>query len=470
MAPIDGTSIASSSMNSSMSVKYFRTSAGASSFSRCSGPMDLAMHSRTRAASFASIAFATPSFRKRKPSDGSPFGSRAFSRSSLRFSSSSSTCPRLKYSSSSVSSRAATFSLLSGAGAAGAARAADAVRVALDVLRHVVVDDVLDALDVDAASRDVGRHQNLKLARLEALDRELARRLVLARVDNGGRVAHLVERAREHVAAALAVAKDDDGRRRPVLQQLEQLVLLLVLLEHLDVLRDVGLGGALVADVHKGGLPQVVLRDPLHRRRHRRREHVGLPVLSVARQVDERRLVVGLEVGGGHCREHGVHLRLEAHVDHPVRLVEHHVVALVEHEVPPVERVVQPARRRDHHLHALVGDEALLLDGHAADDGVDADLELAAKLARLVLDLLDQLARRRHDEREWAVGRRLARDWRLAEDVDEHRQHEGARLAGAGLCDADHVLDGEPERDSHHLDGGRLLVPRLSDGREDLRR
>mmetsp|Transcript_13983 Transcript_13983/g.41259 ORF Transcript_13983/g.41259 Transcript_13983/m.41259 type:complete len:270 (-) Transcript_13983:310-1119(-) len=163
-------------------------------------------------------------------------------------------------------------------------------------------------------------------------------------------------------------------------------------------------------------------------------------------------------------------LRLEAHVEHPVRLVEHHVVALVEHEVPPVERVVQPARRRDHHLHALVGDEALLLDGHAADDGVDADLELAAKLARLVLDLLDQLARRRHDEREWAVGRRLARDWRLAEDVDEHRQHEGARLAGAGLCDADHVLDGEPERDSHHLDGGRLLVPRLSDGREDLRR
>ena len=32
----------------------------------------------------------------------------------------------------------------------------------------------------------------------------------------------------------------------------------------------------------------------------------------------------------------------------------------------------------------LVGDEALLLDGHAADDGVDADLELAAKLARLL--------------------------------------------------------------------------------------
>merc|ERR1719198_772288 len=67
--------------------------------------------------------------------------------------------------------------------AAGATRAADAVRVALDVLRHVVVDDVLDALDVDAAPRDVGRHQNLLLAALEAVNGQLARGLILTAVD-----------------------------------------------------------------------------------------------------------------------------------------------------------------------------------------------------------------------------------------------------------------------------------------------
>ena len=44
------------------------------------------------------------------------------------------------------------------AGATGPAGPADAVDVGLGVLRQVVVDDVGDVLDVDAAGGDVGRH------------------------------------------------------------------------------------------------------------------------------------------------------------------------------------------------------------------------------------------------------------------------------------------------------------------------
>ena len=51
------------------------------------------------------------------------------------------------------------------AAAAGAAGAADAVDVALDVVGDVVVDDVADALDVEAARGDVGRDQHVELAR-----------------------------------------------------------------------------------------------------------------------------------------------------------------------------------------------------------------------------------------------------------------------------------------------------------------
>mmetsp|Transcript_11124 Transcript_11124/g.36531 ORF Transcript_11124/g.36531 Transcript_11124/m.36531 type:complete len:200 (+) Transcript_11124:1211-1810(+) len=183
-------------MNSSMSVKYFRTSAGASSFSRCSGPMDLAMHSRTRAASFASIAFAIPSFRKRKPSDGSPFGSRAFSRSSLRFSSSSSTCPRLKYSSSSVSSRAATFSLLSGAGAAGAARAANALDVDVSAGRGADLEDETDIWIVDTAGAHVRGEQHLLRLLAERLRCGRALRRRPSRVDLESIAANLLQRRR----------------------------------------------------------------------------------------------------------------------------------------------------------------------------------------------------------------------------------------------------------------------------------
>mmetsp|Transcript_947 Transcript_947/g.2938 ORF Transcript_947/g.2938 Transcript_947/m.2938 type:complete len:228 (-) Transcript_947:1131-1814(-) len=125
----------------------------------------------------------------------------------------------------------------------GAASPADAVRVRLDVLGHVIVDDVFDALDVDAAARNVGCNKDLEFARLEALDRKLSRRLVFSRVDDGGRIAQLVEGARKNIAPSLAIAEDDDGWRRPVLQQLQELVFLLVLLEDMDVLHNVALGG-----------------------------------------------------------------------------------------------------------------------------------------------------------------------------------------------------------------------------------
>mmetsp|Transcript_20610 Transcript_20610/g.47534 ORF Transcript_20610/g.47534 Transcript_20610/m.47534 type:complete len:263 (-) Transcript_20610:1001-1789(-) len=151
-----------------------------------------------------------------------------------------------------------------------AARAPDAVRVRLDVLGHIVVDHVLYTLHVDAASRDVRGDKDLELARLEALNGLFSRRLVLAGVDHRRWEAHLVERLAEHVTALLVVTEDHDRRRRPVLQQLKQLVLLLVLLDEDNVLRDVVLGRGLVTNVYVGGLAQVLARDALDGGRHRR--------------------------------------------------------------------------------------------------------------------------------------------------------------------------------------------------------
>ena len=55
-----------------------------------------------------------------------------------------------------------------GAAAAGAARAADAVHVGLGRGRHVVVDDVRQPLDVEAARGDVGGDEQIGLARRES--------------------------------------------------------------------------------------------------------------------------------------------------------------------------------------------------------------------------------------------------------------------------------------------------------------
>lgn len=57
---------------------------------------------------------------------------------------------------------------------AGATGAADAVRVCVDVARHVVVDDGADVRNVEAARRHVRRHQNVRLLLLEAGDDAVA--------------------------------------------------------------------------------------------------------------------------------------------------------------------------------------------------------------------------------------------------------------------------------------------------------
>ena len=129
-------------------------------------------------------------------------------------------------------------------------------------------------------------------------------------------------------------------------------------------------------------------------------------------EVNEYGFVLRLEVGRGHGLEHrldlvwwyggrralwcchghwcchgyntprlrvraSLDLRLEAHVDHAIGLVEHDVVALVEHHHPTIERVVEAAGRRDHDLGALAGDEGLLLDAQPAHHRIDANLQLA---------------------------------------------------------------------------------------------
>ena len=74
------------------------------------------------------------------------------------------------------------------AGVAGAARAADAVHVLVDVGGQVEVDDELDVGDVEAAGGDGGRDQDGLAARAEAAEGVLALRLALVAVDADGRV------------------------------------------------------------------------------------------------------------------------------------------------------------------------------------------------------------------------------------------------------------------------------------------
>mmetsp|Transcript_2014 Transcript_2014/g.5632 ORF Transcript_2014/g.5632 Transcript_2014/m.5632 type:complete len:273 (+) Transcript_2014:363-1181(+) len=165
-----------------------------------------------------------------------------------------------------------------------AARAPDAVGVGVDRGGEVVLDHVLDALNVDSAAHHIRGHEHVRLPTLEGLQGGLALVLRLAAMDGGGRIARLVECLLDVVGRVLLVDKDNDGRGRARLDELEELVHFAVLLGEEDVLGDVVPARALVSDVHIGWAAQVAPRNLLHRGGHGGAEHEGLAVRLALRQ------------------------------------------------------------------------------------------------------------------------------------------------------------------------------------------
>src|SRR5205085_10299642 len=78
---------------------------------------------------------------------------------------------------------------------AGPRGAADAMHVAFRDVRQVVIDDVADAVDVDAARRDVGRDQRTHAPRTKSREHALALVLRLVAVDRLGRKSRVVQAA-----------------------------------------------------------------------------------------------------------------------------------------------------------------------------------------------------------------------------------------------------------------------------------
>ena len=95
--------------------------------------------------------------------------------------------------------------------AAGAADAADAVHVGLGRGRHVVVDDVGERVDVQAAGGDVGRDEQVGVAGAQAAHHAVALLLGHAAVQRLGAVAAAVERLGELVDLVARAAEHERG-------------------------------------------------------------------------------------------------------------------------------------------------------------------------------------------------------------------------------------------------------------------
>src|SRR4051812_38963832 len=107
-----------------------------------------------------------------------------------------------------------------GAFGAGARGAADAVHIRLRHVRQVEIDDVGDAVDIDAASGDVGGDQRADFTGAELRQCPLAMVLRLVAVDGAGGDAGLLKGLHDLVGAVLGAGENQCAVDRLLLQQL----------------------------------------------------------------------------------------------------------------------------------------------------------------------------------------------------------------------------------------------------------
>ena len=333
-------------------------------------------------------------------------------------------------------------------GVAGAARAADAMHVLVDVGGQVEVDDELDVGDVETARRHRRGDQDGPAGAAEGAQRLLALRLALVAVYADGRIVLVLQVALELVGAALRLHKDERQRVRIGAQQVDEKRALLVLLDPLEALRDHHGRAAHASHRQEDVVVEEVARQHLYLLGKGGREHHGLT-----------------QADAGHVAslDNVAYLRLEAHVEHAVGLVQHQVGDVLEADLAALVQVDEAAGRGHQYVAAHVQVAHLVLDVGAAVDDARTDARPIGELARLLVDLERELAGGREHERLGQellalVDEHVVGDVALAEDQIEDGHEEGGRLARARLSARHQVAAVGDDRHGVLLHRRRLRV------------
>ncbi len=159
----------------------------------------------------------------------------------------------------------------------------------------------------------------------------------------------------------------------------------------------------------------------------------------------------------------------EAHVEHPIGLVEDEDLDRAEVDGALADVVEQPAGRGDDDLGTTAQGAELTAEPDAAVDRGRADRSVAAIRAEARLDLDRELTRRREDEDPNGRARSRSRLTVGMEPLDD-RQDEGGGLAGPGLGAGEDVATCQDVGDRVRLHGGGVLVAFVGHGSKELGR
>ncbi len=282
--------------------------------------------------------------------------------------------------------------------------------VALGRRGDVVVDDVGEAVDVEAPRRHVGGDQQLGGAVAQPAHDSISLHLIHAAVERLGAVAATVHRHGELVDLTARAAEHDRRGGRFDVEDPPQRGGFVGSRDDVGTLADQGLAGPGVGfpDVDALRFALVPLGDRVDPGWQRGREQHRLPFGR--RRVEDRREVVG-----------------KAHVEHLVGLVEDDDPDVVECERAAADVIDRASGRRHHHVDAAIELLELAVDRLAAVDRYDLDPQVASVVEDRLADLHRQLAGRHEDECTRGGGATAIGLERI-----EDREGERGGLAGAG--------------------------------------
>ena len=157
---------------------------------------------------------------------------------------------------------------------------------------------------------------------------------------------------------------------------------------------------------------------------------------------------------GGQVAEDLPDLGQKAHVEHPVRLVQHQDLEPGQPGVGLGEVIQQTAGSRDDDIHPAP--EGVLLRSHAdpAEHGRRRDRRVHREIVEVLHDLCGQLTGRGEDEGPGGAAR-------LVDEAVQDRQHEGRGLAAPGHGAGEDVPAGQGGRHRVRLDRCRAREAEL---------
>ncbi len=242
----------------------------------------------------------------------------------------------------------------------------------------------------------------------------------------------LGERLGDDIDVALAVAEDDGVVERGLGladQAAQRLALGPVIGGNFhNFLGDIGGRGGGTRNFDTGGIVEELVGEALDLRRHGGGVEQGL--------AGERQELAD-----------ALHVRNEAHVQHPVGFVDHQDIDLGQHQPPALEMVEQAARRGNQHIDAAIQLLGLIVHRDAANEKRVAELGIFAVAVETFRHLVCQFAGRFQHQ-----GAGHARLGAAARQHLDHRQGEAGGLSGTGLGDADQVAPFQHDRDALRLD------------------